>query len=115
MINETKYKACPLTSFGMLCEGEVRYSSGAEQIKYTYTGQYSYTNDFGLHFYNAHWYDTSLGRFTQADSIIPAGIHPHFMGAGGLDRYAYVNNAPVNLTDPSGHCIWDGYLGNSNA
>jgi len=37
--------------------GEVRYSSGNTAAKYTYTGQYSYTSDFGVMFYNAHWYD----------------------------------------------------------
>lgn len=32
----------------------------------------------------------------QADSIIPSGVQ-------GLDRYAYVNNSPINYVDPSGH------------
>ncbi|MBL8099473.1 MAG: RHS repeat-associated core domain-containing protein [Anaerolineales bacterium] len=89
--------ACPLRlRYGMLREGETRYSSGTEQTKYTYTGQYSYTSDFGLHFYNARWYDSSLGRFAQADTIVPSGSQ-------GLDRYAYVNNSPMNYIDPSGH------------
>jgi hypothetical protein len=47
-------------------------------------------------FYNARWYDVSLGRFAQADSIVPPGVQ-------GLDRYAYVNNSPMNYVDPSGH------------
>jgi len=48
-----------------------------------------------------------MGDFTSADSIIPGGAHPH-SGAGGLDRYAYVDNSPVNFTDPIGHlsCNW---------
>jgi hypothetical protein len=54
-------------------------------------------SDFGLHFYNARWYDSLLGRFAQADTIIPSGVQ-------GLDRYAYVNNNPLAYTDPSGHC-----------
>jgi hypothetical protein len=41
-------------------------------------------------------YDPALGRFTSADTIIPPGLQ-------GLDRYAYVNNAPVMYVDPSGH------------
>ena len=98
--------------------GEVRYSWTATQsttpayrlAKYTYTGQYSYMDDpstttvtegFGLMFYNARMYDPALGRFTSADTIIPGG-------AQGLDRYAYVNNSPVNFTDPSGHKCSDG-------
>lgn len=58
---------------------------------------------FGLMFYceaslwdNARWYDPAIGRFTQADSIVPPGVQ-------GLDRYAYVNNNPLQYTDPTGH------------
>ena len=74
---------------------------------YTFTGQFSYMDDpttgttegFGLLFYNARWYDPLLGRFAQADTIIPGGVQ-------GYDRYAYVSNNPIKLTDPSGHkCV----------
>jgi len=60
------------------------------------------TDGFGLTctrqgvFYNARYYDPALGRFAQADSLIPGG-------AQGLDRYAYVTNNPIRYTDPSGH------------
>lgn len=88
--------------------GEIRYAWSASAglpTNYTYTGQRSYMDDpttsatsegFGLMFYNARWYDPVLGRFAQADSIIPAGVQ-------GYDRYAYVNNNPLKYTDPSGH------------
>ncbi|MBI5352936.1 MAG: RHS repeat-associated core domain-containing protein [Chloroflexi bacterium] len=89
---------------------------------YTFTGQYSYMDDpttsgttegFGLMFYNARWYDPSLGRFAQADAIVPGGVQ-------GLDRYAYVNNSPLVYTDPNGHWAhcnifgwcWDSQGGN---
>ncbi|MFZ5883976.1 MAG: RHS repeat-associated core domain-containing protein [Chloroflexota bacterium] len=103
--------------------GEARYAWAAsltttpayELTRYTFTGQYSYMDDpstsgvtegFGLMFYNARWYDPSLGRFAQADTIVPGGVQ-------GWDRYAYVNNAPVRFTDPSGHeiCMDGGYCG----
>jgi RHS repeat-associated protein len=58
------------------------------------------TEGFGLMFYNARWYDPALGRFAQADSIVPGGVQ-------GLDRYAYVNNSPVVYVDPSGHSYCD--------
>ena len=95
--------------------------------RYTCTGQYSYINDeatdlgsagFGLMFYNARWlrsvpvakrrgYDPALGRFAQADSIIPAS-----QGVQAWHRYAYVNNNPVIYTDPSGHnCVLGTILG----
>jgi RHS repeat-associated protein len=74
-------------------------------MDYTFTGQYSYMDDpttsgttegFGLMFYNARWYDPALGRFAQADSIVPPGVQ-------GLDRYAYGLNNPLSYDDPSGH------------
>ncbi|MCI0554935.1 MAG: RHS repeat-associated core domain-containing protein, partial [Anaerolineae bacterium] len=88
VISEMRYKAW----------GETRYASGTTPTKYTYTGQYSYVSDFGLHFYNARWYDSSLSRFAQADTIVVEGIQ-------GLDRYAYANNSPVRYIDPSGHDV----------
>ncbi|MBI4762111.1 MAG: hypothetical protein ACOYYF_11155 [Chloroflexota bacterium] len=84
-------KPCPLRyTSGVLREGEVRYAWTAslsttpayELTKHTYTGQYSYMDDpatagvtegFGLMFYNARWYDPSLDRFAQADTIVPGG------------------------------------------
>ena len=80
--------------------GETRYSSGTTPTNYKYTGQRE-ESSFGLYFYNARWYDSSLGRFAQADSIVPGGVQ-------GLDRYAYVNNSPIQYTDPSGHMADDG-------
>jgi RHS repeat-associated protein len=53
----------------------------------------------GLYYYGARWYDPALGRFAQADTIIPEATQ----GTQAWDRYAYVNNSPVNRTDPTGH------------
>jgi hypothetical protein len=47
-------------------------------------------------FYNARWYDPALGRFAQADSVVPDGVQ-------GYDRYAYANNNPILYNDPTGH------------
>jgi len=100
MVSETRYKAW----------GEERYSSGTKQTKYGYTGQYSYAADFGLEFFNARWYDSSLSRFAQADTIMPGGVQ-------GWDRYAYTANNPVRYVDPTGHitCTDDGYCGSLNS
>ncbi|MBI9049668.1 MAG: alpha/beta hydrolase [Anaerolineaceae bacterium] len=77
--------------------GETRYSSGITPTDYRYTGQLEQA-DVNLYYYNARYYDAALGRFIQADTIIP--------GAGdskSYDRYAYVNNNPLKFTDPSGN------------
>ena len=80
--------------------GEVRYQSGSMQTDRTYTGQRTYTDDFGLMFYNARWYDNQTGRFAQADNIdVKVG------DTQSLERFAYVGNNPVNRTDPSGHIM----------
>ncbi len=77
--------------------GETRYSSGTTATSYRYTGQREEVS-FGLYFYNARWYDPALGRFAQADSIVPPGVQ-------GWDRYTAMNNNPVRYTDPSGHVV----------
>jgi RHS repeat-associated protein len=78
--------------------GDTRYSSGTLPTGYTYTGQFDNTADFGWMYYKARWYDPTLGRFGQPDSVVP--------GAGDLrawDRFSYVKNNPVEYSDPTGH------------
>jgi RHS repeat-associated protein len=81
--------------------GEKRYPTGASGLPttYRYTGQRqdSYIN---LYWYGSRWYDDSLGRFIQPDSIVPES-----QGTQAWDRYSYVNNNAVNHTDPTGHCF----------
>ena len=98
--SEVLYKPCP---FRVLREGETRWTSGTLPTKYTYTGQYSNVADFGLMYYNARWYDSSLSRFAQADTLIPNPGDPQ-----RWDRYAYVRNSPTGRIDPTGHMDDDG-------
>ena len=88
-VSESRYKAW----------GELRFSSGTVSTDYTYTGQYSNTDDFGWMYYKARWYDPTLGRFAQADSIVPGAGNPL-----AWDRYAYGLNNPTRYNDPDGHC-----------
>jgi len=78
--------------------GEQRYSSGTTPTDYRYTGQLEQAT-IGLYYYGARWYDPALGRFTQPDTIVPL----ESQGVQAWDRYAYVNNSPMNHTDPTGH------------
>ena len=82
--------------------GEQRYSSGTTPTDYQFTGQLA--PDVELYYYGARWYDPALGRFTQADTLIPQPGNPL-----DWDRYAYVRNDPINGSDPSGHTPW--YIG----
>jgi RHS repeat-associated protein len=81
--------------------GTTRYTYGTSPTTYQYTGQRVETS-LGLLFYNARWYDPALGRFLQADTLVPGAGNPQ-----AYDRYAYVLNSPINYTDPSGHHYCD--------
>jgi hypothetical protein len=48
--------------------------------------------------YKARFFDVSLGRFLQPDSIVPGLGNPQ-----NLNRYSYVGNSPTNFADPTGH------------
>jgi len=64
----------------------------------TYTGQRREVST-GLMYYGARFYDPLVGRFLQADSIVPEPGNPQ-----SLNRYSYTLNNPLRYTDPTGHC-----------
>jgi hypothetical protein len=57
-------------------------------------------------YYGARYYDATLGRFVQADTVVPNPGNPQ-----DLNRYAYVRNNPLRYVDPSGHDAWDPGVG----
>ena len=63
----------------------------------TYTGQRE-AAEIGLKYFIARWYDSEIGQFIQADSIVLRAENPL-----AWNRYAYVNYNPPKYTDPSGH------------
>ena len=75
--------------------GTTRYENGDDVTDYGYTGQ---MQEGDIYFYNARWYDPQLGRFMQPDTIVPLQVQ----GTQAFDRYAYVNNNPMNYVDPGG-------------
>jgi RHS repeat-associated protein len=54
--------------------------------------------DLGLMDYNARFYDSSLGRFIQADTIVP-----ELGSSQNINRYSYTLNNPCRYTDSTGH------------
>jgi RHS repeat-associated protein len=79
--------------------GETRFTDGDTPTQRRYTGQIE--AEAGLYFYNARWYDPALGRFAQADMVVPNSNYPL-----AYDRYAYVYNNPINFVDLNGHEPW---------
>ncbi len=80
--------------------GGERGNQEIELTDYGYTGQ---MKEGDIYFFNARYYDPAIGRFMQADTIVPPT-----QGTQAFDRYAYVNNNPLRYADPSGHRIWEG-------
>ena len=65
---------------------------------YRYRGYY-YDIETGLFFCNSRYYNPEWGRFIQPDDI--EYLDPESIN--GLNLYAYCNNDPINMYDPSGH------------
>jgi RHS repeat-associated protein len=80
-----------LTKAGYQTYGESSVTSGT----FRYSGARIDAETNGLYDFRARMYSPMLGRFMQTD---PIG------SKGGINRYAYVNNDPLNQTDPSG--LW---------
>ncbi|MCP4643880.1 MAG: RHS repeat-associated core domain-containing protein, partial [bacterium] len=79
-------------------------SAGASHRE-QYTGQ-MWDSLTGLYFYNARYYDAEIGRFTQADTVVPEPTDSQC-----FNRYTYVNNNPYKYVDPSGHFIIGAIIG----
>jgi RHS repeat-associated protein len=72
--------------------GEPPTSPPSSVNPFRYTGRYL-DAESGLYYYRARYYSTTLGRFLQTD---PIGTKDD------LDLYTYVENDPLDKTDPSG-------------
>ena len=55
----------------------------------------------GLYDYGGRTYDPRLGRFLQADPIIP-----DVFDSQSINPYSYVMNDPLNFVDPSGYYLY---------
>ena len=73
-------------------------STAARYNPFRYRGYY-YDTETGFYYLNSRYYDPSVGRFINADSVIS--------GTGesvqGYNLFAYCFNNPVNMSDSSGN------------
>lgn len=74
--------------------GNLIASTGSVTSRYRYTGR-EFDSETGLYYYRARVYDARAGRFIGEDPI-------EF--DGGINLYEYVQNRPVDMTDPMG--LW---------
>jgi RHS repeat-associated protein len=74
----------------------------SERLKFTGHERDSLGSNEPLDYMHARYYSPTMGRFLSVDPIIDqkrALAHPQVW-----NRYSYVENNPVNLTDPDGKC-----------
>jgi RHS repeat-associated protein len=85
-------------------------SPNSPNTDFGYTGQRNLDDDpstgsgqrIGLMDYKFRFYSPSLGRFAQADMIVPNPYNPQ-----AFNRFSYVVNSPINLNDLTGHAYCD--------
>ncbi|RMG69629.1 MAG: RHS repeat-associated core domain-containing protein, partial [Chloroflexi bacterium] len=78
--------------------GGYRAGSGPNELTdHAYTSQRE-NMDIGLYYYNGRYYAPTLARFLSPDTIVPDPANPQ-----SFNRYSYVLNSPLILTDPTGH------------
>ena len=75
--------------------GLCRISQGNLAIDRQFTGQI--LDSTGLYYYNARYYDPTIGRFISPDTVVQSYSNPQT-----LNRYSYCSNNPLNHTDPTG-------------
>lgn len=61
-----------------------------------FTGQI--LDSTGLYYYNARYYDPTIGRFISGDNLVSEPFNPQ-----DLNRYSYCLDNPMKYTDPTGH------------
>ncbi len=85
--------------------GSTATYTGSASVKHQFTGQEK-DDSTGLHYYNARYYDSQLGRFITADPTIQHPADPQ-----DFNRYAYARNNPIRFTDPTGlGWSWRGFF-----
>jgi RHS repeat-associated protein len=63
--------------------GEARDAWGiTDTTKYHFTGQRE-ESTIGLYYYSSRWYDAALGRFVQADTLVPEPGNPQALNRQG--------------------------------
>lgn len=75
-----------------------KYSSSADDIRQKFTG-YQKDTETSLDFAEARMYENRHGRFTAVDPLLASG---NSSNPQTFNRYVYVGNSPLVMTDPSG-------------
>ncbi|MEK7724317.1 MAG: RHS repeat-associated core domain-containing protein, partial [Acidobacteriota bacterium] len=75
-----------------------RPNQGTDKVRQKFTA-YERDNETELDFAQARFYNSKLGRFSSPDPLLASGKAPN---PQTWNRYNYVGNNPINITDPFG-------------
>jgi RHS repeat-associated protein len=77
--------------------GGVSRNEGDVDPTHRFTGK-ELDPETGLYYYGGRYYDPEISRFVSPDPFVQDPEDPQ-----NLNRYSYVENDPINYTDPSGY------------
>ncbi len=80
----------------------LNYSSNQDDLRQKFTG-YQKDSETQLDFAEARMYENRFGRFTAVDPLLASGRSGN---PQTFNRYVYVSNRPMSLTDPTGLDPW---------
>lgn len=84
--------------YGELLDGEIG------EYLFLFNGEYGVvTDDNGLYYMRARYYNVDIKRFMNQDVIVGS-----VESSPSLNRYAYVEGNPINYLDPFGLEKWEG-------
>ncbi len=75
-------------------------NAGPRELLQTYQGQ-QFDDQTGLYNFKARYYDSEIGRFLSADTVVADSSDPRT-----LNRYAFAGGNPIQFVDPSGNSFW---------
>ena len=97
------------------------YPYGSELLDSQPTGasapsEHSFTDkelddDLGLYYFEARWYDSSIGRFSSQDPAQWTQVEKLLGDPQQLNFYSYSRNNPIVLTDPTGQSAIGDFVG----
>ncbi len=81
----------------------LNYSNNSDDLRQKFTG-YQKDSETQLDFAEARMYENRFGRFTAVDPWLASGKSAN---PQTFNRYVYVGNRPIRITDPNGLDWWD--------
>jgi RHS repeat-associated protein len=97
LLSDETGAATDRTTFEAFGEIDAAASMQTSDNSFLYTGEQLDLNT-GFYYLRARYMDPRAGRFAQQDAFMGIQRHP-----ASIHKYAYGNNNPISMTDPSGN------------